>query len=154
MGQGAIYMCGSCGNEEFVNLGVGMAYPSVYHALVEEIERGEHGERLQEYFAQHPGAVVDAGRELYQCPSCHGWHVEPNLSLYVHEREETPEHGYWVPWGFGEEDNPYRFVEKYAHICPDCHEAMERVEDLDAAILPCPRCGAPMSPESTLVRWD
>lgn len=46
MGEGAIFECETCGNEESIHLGVGMAYPRIYCALVEDIERGKHGERL------------------------------------------------------------------------------------------------------------
>lgn len=88
MGTGYEYFCEKCQKDFPVFLGRGMAYPSVYEELLEEIKPGKYGEEMKAAALSNSDIAVDAQRHLYVC-SCGCWENAKCLSLFVPKKEMT-----------------------------------------------------------------
>lgn len=155
MGQGYMLECGNGHFREYL-LGVGMLYPSFYEDTVKEIQKGQYGDEWRRYFQNHPGAAVNASRDLYVCSKCHHPHEAINLDLYCRKGDVKSEDG-WCYWC---NDGDYEFVKSYDHRCPDCGSPMILCgadEDDDSNSAPeilCPECNAPMQFGFSGMIWD
>lgn len=146
MGRGYLVNCSECGYRERFFTGIGMMYPQEYQQLVTLIRRGAYGGKWKQLFESKKGMVVDAARKLYSCSGCGKLKENYNLSLYVHTEGKEPQNGYWIK---GEDDDGYRFVASYMHICPECGRRMHRVTE----VRQCPRCGKPLVSVGRML-WD
>ena len=150
MGTGITYQCVKCGYKKAFYTGIGFGLPEEYRKLVYKIRNGEFGEEWKHYFETHPGAAINADRELYQCPSCNHLVVENNLALYEHKNGLPPEDGYWM-----KTDNTvkeYKFIKSRSHKCQRCGKRMHILHDYYRPY-PCPECGSDLKPVNLLL-WD
>lgn len=150
MGTGYEATCSKCTYHAEFFLGSGMLFPNTYKSVQKDIRNGKYGEEWKAFLADNPGAVFNAERELYRCRKCNQLLVDYNLSLYVSEDGQPPEHGYWAVWGYHGKD--YKFVKRYTHRCPRCSSRMVKQDPLGSAI-PCPECGANLIVEGSIL-WD
>ena len=169
MGESIHYTCGKCGNTEDPCLGIGMAFPSVYRELMDEIRQGRHGEEWRSLVESGEHIAIDGDEKLYACETCGHWEVEPDLSLYEPKdvaklleklteqfgEERVAEWGgapYVMSWEL-EED--YKLLKHREHRCPDCGGAMNAFDDFESAPnVKCPKCGGEMTPGPGLIKWD
>jgi len=151
MGAGYNVKCSKCKYHTQFFLGSGMLFPTVYKRIHEAIKKGKYGEEWKSFLESNPGAVFDGEKELYRCPKCNNLIEDYNLSLYVREDGQPPEHGYWCNWGY--RDKEYRFVKSYIHRCPKCSRRMAKLNLDSSASVPCPKCGANLIIDTGIL-WD
>ena len=169
MGDGKRYKCKKCGEEYWVNLGIGMMFPHVFSETIEDIKAGKYGEEWKNLINSGEYIVPDAESYLFYCKACGTWEVTEDLSLYQPKDleaikkkefgEKTVEEWGEIPYAtmadFKEE---YNLVKKRVHYCPKCKEEMTRYGNLYKARgilnkLPCPNCSTENKPES-MILWD
>lgn len=166
MGSGFEFKCCNCGNEYYVNLGIGFLYPRVYKETVEKIEDGEYGPDLKETFESVKYAAIDASKVLFKCPDCGNWEVDIDLSIYAPNDvetvkalkfgEKTVQELGGIPYAMShmlEED--FHLLKEYKHSCKKCGAEMLKFdESKNCSILPCPKCGKENECEPFLICWD
>ena len=150
MGTGYEATCSKCTYHSEFFLGSGMLFPNTYKSVQKDISNGKYGEEWKAFLADNPGAVFNAERELYRCRKCNQLLEDYNLSLYISEDGQPPEHGYWAVWGYHGKD--YKYVKRYTHRCPKCSSRMVKQDPRHSAI-PCPECGANLILEGGIL-WD
>ncbi len=150
MGTGYEATCSKCTYHAEFFLGSGMFFPNAYKSIRADILKGKYGEEWKSFLADNPGAVFNGEKELYRCRKCNQLLVDYNLSLYVSEDGQPPEHGYWTVWGY--QGKKYKFVKCYIYKCPRCSNRMVKQDPHDSAI-PCPECGSNLIVEGGIY-WD
>lgn len=153
MGTGIVISCPYCDYNDRFMLGSGMMFPAVYQATVKNVMSGKYGAEWNSLLEENRGAVIHAGKELYQCPKCHTLETRPNLSIYE-GTNGTTDKGYWPYWI----KDGYTLVKRYAHKCSACSETMIQVQigddgECEQPVLPCPKCGAKLKIAGGIC-WD
>ena len=152
MGSGITLKCPKCSFKKAYHMGVGFMFPRVYDRVVKAIKNYDYGAEWLDFFRDHPGAAIDAKKELYHCRLCNAIIDDYNLDLYESKNGTPPENGYVALWA--DLDHEYEFVKHYTHHCPICDGRMKRIhtkKDFDA--IPCPRCGTTLIAKQDFM-WD
>ena len=151
MGDGIALNCPRCDYSDTFLLGVGMMFPAEYQEIVEDVVSGKYGTEWKKLLEEDRGAVVHAGKALYQCPNCHALDTRTNLSIYT-STSGLPAKSYWPYWM----ESGYTLVKRYEHKCSVCSKTMIQVgdsEEIEQAELPCPKCGAKLEIADRIC-WD
>jgi hypothetical protein len=150
MGTGIGLKCPKCSFKKGYNIGVGFSFPRVYERIVQDIKNYEYGEEWRDFFQSHPGAAINAEKDLYYCRYCNTIAVEYNLDLYNKKDGTEPEKSYVALWC---DSDKYELVKHYAHHCPNCDGRMRKVSSERALkSIPCPRCKSILQVEKYC--WD
>ncbi len=163
MGYGTEFRCNRCGNTYAALSGIGFRFPEEYRETVKKIRNGEFGKTWKQLFDSIPGAAVNVERELYVCPNCGTFAIEPNLTIYEMKKpiSSKPENSrrsvahppsgeeYVVPYELRQD---YRLVKSYSHNCPECGRRMHKYRPDDR--MKCPECKEGQMEPSRALMWD
>ena len=171
MGYGINIGCGCRGRE--LMMGVGMAFPHVYSETMKDIKSGKYGTEMQSIVNGGKFIAVDAEDRLYHCEKCGYFDAEPALDLYAPidiEKVKNREVGRWtaaepnsrttigelgeIPF-FTADDEDFRIIKPYIHVCPGCGSIMKETTEADLLQKTCPQCGQQYSgSEEPTILWD
>lgn len=157
MGYGINAGC-RCKNRELM-LGVGMGHSIVYRETMNEIRSGKYGDEMKGLVDSEKYIAVDVENYIYYCEGCGC--IECFRALDLYEPKNTEKVGKRIigRWSAGEEyntktvkdngglmyfaadDEDYKLMKEYKHVCPECGKVMERVSEEELAKKICPMCG-------------
>ena len=163
MGQAYEFKC-KCGYSFTPFLGVGFMFVQQYNDVKESAIKGEFGEELKAFFAEHPEGAINAEVVVGRCKKCGKYESFPNLSMYLPINVEENEKGRWsvpvpsegaayvAPWDLEES---YKLYETYQHKCKSCGGDMDILteKDLVESGIICPECGKTIECGANIM-WD
>lgn len=143
-------------------VGVGMNYHGVYQHVLQEIKKGQYGQKMKDLVLNDPYIVVDATLAPFICDKC--GHVETAMPLDLYKPkpgelqkikkriitrwsaadpaidktvEELGGFPYWTP---DDDDNDFTIVEERLHFCPNCGNTMKKTTVDKIFETKCPAC--------------
>ena len=152
MGTGLILHCTGCGEEQFIETGIGFFYPQYYEEVLGDIKKGVYGAEIRKVIEENKNAYVNAENCIYYCKACNHYEVQPCLDVFILDEKDGA--GFAMPYEFEDKEPIYR----YPHTCA-CGSPLERIStDALAGLaqkgkIKCPNCKTPVTaPEA--VEWD
>lgn len=164
MGEICYIQCQECGYRDSITTGrAGFGYDQEYRDTVLKIKAGQFGQEWKKLFESTPGAVVEADRELFVCPSCGTYQEGQDLTIYEPAMPFEPKPSAYPPedpylateqkWlsetitklrEKNEYTPPrelrgwYKVVKAYEILCPKCGISMRKYTDGEK--IKCPKC--------------
>ena len=122
MGKEYSYKCEKCNETVKLTLGSGMFMLEILEDLIEQIRRGEFGEKCKKYFAEHPDEKPDINLEAYQCEKCRYIFSE----IHISDSDEAYDHNCKLCGGRTQIISKGQSLPRRIR-CRKCNEEMETV---------------------------
>lgn len=152
MGRGIDCTCNKCGYSFNADLGIGFLYPNFVIETKKKMIDGKYGDKAKHFFERYPYGTVDCERVVVRCSKCKEYGTVLRLDLY------KPKKGLDITEAMlYDTDSYFDLSEKYNHVCEECGEKLEIIEDfVDKTMtgeIKCLKCDGLIS-VNNFIYWD